>query len=136
MHSDLPELFKLYVGGFLGPSYEIELEGDGLVYRLSEDGPEPQAVLRIDPGTRRWRSFWKRMDALEVWNWLPHYPNPGVTDGTGWSVEISKGERWVSSHGSNNYPDRGGLPDCSEPSREFREFCRAVRRLLGFIPFE
>ena len=66
----------------------------------------------------------------EVWQWEAQYPDPGVMDGTQWSVHLAKGDREVASTGSNAYPGSEG----PEPSETFRRFREAVQALVGDRP--
>ena len=53
---------------------------------------------------------------------------PQYMDGTSWRVEIAHSGKYVSSSGSNDYPD-------GDASIAFEPFLKAVRELIGDRPF-
>ena len=133
---DWPTEFEISIGGYTGPSYTVRLLGKQLSYggfpplEPSGKGPEPPPNLR--PSPEEWRGFWKAMDQVDVWGWAPRYETPGVCDGTRWSVKMAVGDKRVCSSGDNAYPGGEG----PQPSKMFRQFLAAVRRLLGGVEFE
>lgn len=132
----LPTTFEISIGGFMGPSYNLKIESEALIYTAYDSGYSDPKTSKINPSSRKWGNFWKKLDQLNVWGWQPDYENPGVMDGTGWSVDIEFGDRKIHSGGSNNYP--GGEeddPDLEEGS-VFRRFLKAVQNLIGGFPFE
>ncbi len=131
----LPRRLNLYVGGGgFGSSYRVRWIGAGLAHLYFEDREVKEVRFR-SPSKRQWVSFWDQVEKLGVWDWLPEYPNPGVTDGTGWDVDLQYGGRSVESGGSNNFPVNGEMSNDPNTSPQFRKFCAAVRRLLGDLPF-
>ena len=115
---DLPEKFQAAIGGFMGPSFSIELVDEVLEYRQARGSYEFDEPQYLRPSARKWANFRKKLDAIGVWDWKsttdtniwPAYENPGVTDGTGWSLEIDWGDRSLSSSGDNNYPRYPAAP--------------------------
>lgn len=128
----LPERFSASIGGFMGTSYSVELSGGTLTHTttgLHYDSPE-HTTLR--PTEAQWREFRHALDNLKVWQWLSDYPNPGVCDGTGWSLDIAYSDRALTTQGDNNYPGTHGRPnDAPDPTKHFNSFLRAVRNLTG-----
>ncbi len=119
----LPEQFKASIGGFFGPSYEVELQSDGTLLYTDDpyDFPMPAREREgITVSEDQWREFRKALDSANVWSWKNYYDSY-VLDGTQWELVIRYGDAFVSSGGSNNYP----------PEEEFKQFEDAVRRLLG-----
>jgi len=132
----LPKALDIRIGGHLGLSYVLKWETDGLVYRMCEDG-EQRAVLHMEPAKRSWEAFWKVMDEIDVWGWQDHYqPDQPVADGTGWSVKLMVDDRFVESGGNNAYPVGSHCAGVDEVTPCFRKFLSAVRRLMGYVPFE
>jgi hypothetical protein len=82
----------------------------------------------IAPTSKQWQRFWKRVDAIGVWNWKSRHENPAVLDGTSWRVEIAHNGKYVSSSGNNDYPD-------GDTMIAFEAFLKAVRELIGDRPF-
>lgn len=131
-----PKSLEIYIGGFGGPSYELKWDGEHLVYRMYEDGTQ-QAILHMQPSKRSWEAFWKVMDEIDIWGWQDHYePSGSVMDGTGWSVKVLVDDRFVESGGDNAYPVGGHCAGTDDVTACFRRFLRAVRRLMGYVPFE
>ena len=131
-HEILPTDLRLSIGGHFGTSYRVDYRGGGtLVYwRIDESREEHEETLV--PTKAQWKAFWKKIDRLELWKWSPHYENPGVCDGTGWSVEIRRDRQSVKSSGDNNYPATPEEPSFDpEPSKLFNGYLRAVSSLLG-----
>ena len=120
----------------MGPSYNLKIESEALIYTAYDSGYSDPKTSKINPSSRKWGNFWKKLDQLNVWGWQPDYENPGVMDGTGWSLDIEFVERKIHSGGSNSYP--GGEEDDldMEGSPEFRRFLKAVQNLIGGLPFE
>lgn len=141
--SYLPTRFTLSIGGFLSPSYSVELRGESLLYRVRGIDPDTRSIREtstvVTPSAAEWRRFWRAMDEVDLWRWRSEYANPGVADGTQWGIEIAFAGRRADSSGSNAYP--GGLatfPVPSEPdsvlpeaSEAFRTYLKAVEELLG-----
>lgn len=126
-----PSLLRAAVGGYFGPSFSVEWQGDGLLYE-SSDSTAQTGWLKVRPTEARWRRFWEKCDDLSVWEWASNYePEFVVTDGTSWEVEIQCARGKVHSGGSNAYPPTGS----DEETKEFRAFCRAVSSLIGGPPF-
>jgi hypothetical protein len=134
----IPQQLRIGIGGHFGPSYGVELESGLLVYTSSKQRKDfpPEWDSRtenIHPTAERWQAFRAALDQLNVWSWQADYPNPGVCDGTGWTVEISYSDRSLVSSGDNCFPGRGGqaisIVDLPEDGT-FGEFCRAVSSLL------
>ncbi len=134
----IPKSFVASIGGFLGISYRIELrEGGVLDYNATERGGREVQHLRITPAAADWRAFRAALDALEVWQWQPDFSNPGVSDGTQWSLDIAYADRVLKSRGSNNYPDSAGRPN-GEPAMTpaFLRYLAAVEKLAGGHSFK
>jgi hypothetical protein len=142
----MPERLEVGIGGHFGPSFSVELDGvESVTYRRTkrrekdpwEIGSSEEWVTEsklIRPTPERWAAFRAALDQLDVWSWQPHYPNPGVCDGTGWTVELSYSDRSLVSSGDNCFPDRTGAPICITEAKSgdtFDQFCRAVSSLVG-----
>lgn len=131
----VPERFRVKIGGFFGPSYSVRLKGSDLLY-TAWDNDDITAENRITPTLEEWQAFRQSLDAIDVWGWQEFYANPGVTDGTHWSLEIEWDDRTIVSFGDNNYPVADGLPE-NDPdiTPTFEEFLAAVRKLVGRLAF-
>ena len=132
----IPERFHTRVGGFMGHTYEVQLQDGVLQYATFGRGHQAEhAVVR--PTSEEWREFRRELEAIGVWRWRAHYETPGVADGTQWSLDVAYPDKAVSSQGNNNYPgakaDPGGVPS---GSKEFTRYLKAVQRLLDGRAFE
>jgi hypothetical protein len=132
----VPQRFHSRIGGFLGFTYELELRDGSLDYRKSGRGQKSEHV-RVRPTMDQWTEFRRELDALDVWRWRAQYVNPGVVDGTQWSLDVAYHDRAIKTQGSNEYPgttpDSSGVPSASEA---FTRYLKAVQRLVGGRAFE
>jgi hypothetical protein len=128
----IPQRFHARIGGFLGDTYEVQLQDGCLQYARSGGGHESKRT-RVCPTMEQWREFRRALDAIGVWRWRAQYSTPGVSDGTQWSLDITYPDRAVSAQGNNAYPG-----DTLDPSgsKAFTRYLKAVQRLLGGIAFE
>ncbi len=144
----LPTNFSLYIGGrIFPPNYDVELQGDSLVYRAETyEGPVESPKVKktsrvIKPTPDQWRQFWKAMDEIGLWAWKSDYDSPGLADGTHWGVEIGRVRKTIKSRGQNNYPgavgriEPGTTVRTYEESPTFKKYRSAVEALLGGAPF-
>jgi hypothetical protein len=132
----IPLELTVGIGGFFGTSYGVELVGADIEYTFStnrDSKKEPRIVReQFQVTARKWAIFRKRLDAINVWCWHADYPNPGVCDGTGWSLSIRYPDKILRSSGDNNYPAEDVRPanDCVG-STPFQRLLAAVRELTG-----
>ena len=125
-----PDTFESSIGGFLGASYRVELQSDGLLFY--QHNPK---TFTSAPGTKskrikvtgdQWRDFRKALNEANVWTWKKDDTNPNVSDGTQWNLGIKYTDASVISNGSNAFP----------PNRDFERFRTAVVKLLGGHEFQ
>ena len=126
-----PNKFAISIGGFIGPCYSLMLKDEVLLYQVYQAGYEVKAEERINPQEASWMQFRTAIDKLDLWSWQAEYADPGVLDGTYWSVEIEFADKMVKSEGSNCYPGEGGKPNEYEKGKSFKKFLGAVRKLIG-----
>lgn len=132
----IPRHFHTRIGGFMGNTYEVQLQDGCLQYETFGRGNKSDPV-RVCPTEEQWREFRRELDAIGVWRWREQYSNPGVADGTQWSLDVTYPDRAVKTQGSNNYP--GDTPDSSgvpSGSKAFARYLKAVQRLLGGKAFQ
>ena len=118
--ASVPVQLNVGIGGFLGPSYRVEL------------GPGKQVATHQAQVTQAgWMAFRSELDRLNVWSWRGSYFNSAVSDGTQWRVRISYPDRSVASEGSNSFPGAGGLPNQSpERTTAFSQFTSSIACLV------
>ena len=120
-----PENFEASIGGYFGPSYDVELQSDGsLLYFQNSDIIIPTANAKNRNGITvtedQWREFRKALDMANVWKWKDYYDSD-ILDGTQWNLRVEYKDAFLQSGGSNSFP----------PKQEFELFRTAVADLLG-----
>lgn len=119
----VPKQFRVSVGGFGGPNYELRLMNGRLRYQADFSSlPE-----KISPTAKEWETFWATVQRCDLWNWEARYDDFDICDGTQWAIEVMLGDRHLRSSGSNAYPGGEG----TGYSKPFRLLLRAVRKLIG-----
>ncbi|MEX2442394.1 MAG: hypothetical protein WD492_02230 [Alkalispirochaeta sp.] len=119
MRNKKPDVLEAWVGGYVGPSYKIELQDGVVSYEVFEQGYELHASEEIRPENAQWGHFLNEISMCGVWEWNPRYKGTDSADGTTWYVNVKVGPHTVTSRGLNHYPPG------------FVDFMRAVRRLLN-----
>jgi len=115
---ELPEQFEATIGGYMGSAFWIKLVDGVLEYRQAEHSYEYGEPEYLELSARKWSNFRKKLGTIGIWDWKPTddsdpwpaYGNPGVTDGTGWSLDIKWGDRSLNSSGDNNFPQCPAAP--------------------------
>ena len=134
--SAIPQRFHARIGGFMGSTYEVQLEDGWIEYTRSGGGEKPRHS-RVRPTMEQWGEFRRELDAIGVWRWRAQYANPGVADGTQWLLDVAYPDKAIISSGSNDYPgttaDSSGVP---YGSKAFNRYLKAVQRLVDGRAFE
>jgi hypothetical protein len=126
-----PSRLRIDIGGHFGPSFSLELLQDSLVYNRYGSGYAIKQTEKLSVTNQQWTAFREALDTIDVWQWQAEYPNPGVMDGSSWSVTITFHDGVVNSRGDNNYPGGEGTSSFSpEQTPEFKRFLDAVRNLI------
>lgn len=124
-----PDRFKTVIGGYMGPSYEVVLQGGALTYTVHGHRYIEPVERTVTPTATQWGAFRRALDAIGVWEWAAEYPHSRVLDGAHWALQIVYSDRAIDTHGSNDYP--GTATEAGRCSPEFERYIEAVRRLLG-----
>jgi hypothetical protein len=139
----LPSKLMIRVGGgIFPPNYSVVLQGESLIYHVSDIDPKTNEVREtskvVAPSASQWRQFWKAMEEIDLWRWQPEYADPRIADGTKWGVDIEFAGRTIHSVGSAIYPGappRSKKPPNAEPNPDdkgkFPDYLQAVEKLLG-----
>lgn len=153
--STRPQTLAVRVGSGFGQEDGVELTSRALLL-IHYEGQAPVEQEERKPTDGQWRGFRRSLDNLAVWSWQERYPPPAQsgdrwaapTDGTEWAVEIEWGTERIRSGGYMAYPEIRKRPDEEELearrmlgfpedcavgdySDDFKDFCRAISRLLG-----
>lgn len=132
----IPQRFHTRIGGFNGFTYEVRLQDGRLEYERS-GGSNNSRHVRVRPTMEQWREFRRELDAIGIWRWRAQYINPGVTDGTQWSLDVAYPDRAIKTEGSNDYPGATPVPSgVPSASKAFTRYLKAVQRLVGGRAFE
>lgn len=106
-------VFKFYIGGYFGESFQLEWLADGLLcqteYQREAEYKEPSDIfitLNDDP---QWKAV---IDYLSTQNWEAEYISPAL-DGTQWELEVVTDKVNIKSRGSNAFPS--GFKDFLKP---------------------
>jgi hypothetical protein len=133
----LPGRLSVSIGGYFGPSYGVKPENGRLTYLPARrDMGEDRLLVSedISPSADQWREFRAALDRQGVWNCEANYHNPGICDGTSWSLEIAYSDKAIVSGGTNCFPGESGraisIVDLSKDDT-FHEFCSVVSALVG-----
>ena len=134
--SKKPKRFHVRIGGYMGPSYSVQLVRSELQYKSCEQGYTNWKTETISVTGKQWETFRTAIDSLDVWQWEREYPNPGVLDGTHWDIDIASDMR-IRSHGDNNYP-KNDATESYEPEEGglFDRFMSTLRSLVGGHNFQ
>jgi hypothetical protein len=151
-HSVIPEKMIISVGGAVyypqdggkprgmrSTSYKVELRGKDLYYSAIKTGDNPNVERVVTPTEEQWKSFWREVEEVRLWDWSKDYANYDIHDGTMWLVEINYNGRSIKSEGHNSYPGEGNVSRPSlagEYSKPFEVMLLGVRDLLGGLDFE
>lgn len=123
MHLVIPTALEAWIGGYMGPSYKVLLDGEQITYSIFRQAYALHSEDILVPGPAQWRSFLRRIDGIGVWTWSPEYvgnvEDTPPSERTSWSLTIKHGVREVSSKGEGVF------------APGFVEYLRAVRDLLG-----
>ena len=109
------------MGGFLGRSFgvEINVEGSSAKYTVLDYGYELFSEETINLTPKKVEEFLGLLKKIKIFEWERQYKDPGVIDGTNWSVEIICKDKKYEFSGNNAYPDT------------WESFCEAVEKLIG-----
>jgi hypothetical protein len=133
----VPKHFSASIGGFMGSSYQLELDGDTLTYTTTGRGHRDSQRATITPTPAQWREFREALDALKVWQWRADYPTNGTVDGTQWALDIEYADHSLKTRGSNCYPDSTGKPNGKpESTKTFNLYLAAIKKLTGGKTFQ
>lgn len=134
----IPTKLVMDIGGIMRPLYSVEFKENLVTYKWT-DTSQPQTkdikTLSIRPGKKAWARFIKEINAAKLYRWSKLYMNqPGVMDGTHWTVDMKIDGRKFHSEGYNSYPADGdeAKPANSERSSPpYNRLCEAVSHLTG-----
>lgn len=111
--------FKASVGGYFDGYYnvEINLTTYQVLWSYWVGGDEETIQKTVLPATAK--RFIEELKLINLLDWKAKYIEPGVLDGTHWSVEVIRDGRNINKHGNNKFPD------------EWDAFCKLISRFIG-----
>ena len=112
---------KAYVGGFFGPNYEVELdfENNKLIWNEKTNLVDIEDSVTKDIDLEQYNYIIGNLKFIKLLGWKRNYIDPGICDGTQWSIDIKSGDKTIHKSGSNNYP------------RTWEMFCRLIEEITG-----
>lgn len=119
MQNQVPQKMEVWIGGFLGPSYKVRIDGSEIVYEVYERAYELFSAERLTPSTADWSRFFTHLNGCGFWQWNQIYSNDHNSEGTTWYVSMTVAGRSSTVRGLNMYPPG------------FVDFLRAMRGLLN-----
>lgn len=110
---------KVSVGGYFEGYYnvEVDLTTHQVSWSFWVGGEDEKIQKTIRPSTAK--KFIEELRIIKLLDWKAKYIEPGVLDGTHWSVEIIRDGRNISKHGDNKFPNEWGA------------FCKLIRKITG-----
>lgn len=124
-----PDPLHFGIGGFNGPSWDVELKAGVLVVRETRAGYVDGKETIVTPTPEAWSQFWQTAEIIGVWQWQPEYFDHDILDGTQWELELTHAGRTVKCDGSNAYPGANG-PNYGR-NTAFARFLKTLRTLTG-----
>ncbi len=115
--------FEVYSGGYMGPSFSVEKDGDVLIYKTYGEGYSIKNAQKIKLSPKKWKKISDVCNEIGIWEWKPRYENPEIMDGSSWRVFIELADIKLDSSGSNDGPDNLDI------------LLKSVRELLGGADF-
>lgn len=111
--------FKASVGGFFGPSYEVDLDFKNMQFIWNGREDEAQDIITKTINEYDCKSIIEQLKSINLLDWKSKYLEPDICDGTQWSVDIEAGGKIIHKYGSNRYP------------KEWKNFCRIIKAITG-----
>ena len=110
---------KASVGGYFGGYYYVDI--DLITRRVSwshwGDREEDTIHKTIRPATAK--RLVDELKLVSLLDWKAKYIEPGICDGTHWSIELIKDGRDIKKYGNNKFPE------------EWDAFCSIIRWLVN-----
>jgi hypothetical protein len=110
---------KASVGGHFGGYYDVTIDLTNLATTWSFIEGEIEKTSKKSIRVSTAEAFMEKLKMMDLLNWKAKYIEPGVCDGTHWSVEILTDCRTIRKHGDNMFPEKWEL------------FCRLIRRITS-----
>ncbi len=103
-YKNIKEL-KASVGGYFGGSYSVvvDLTTGRITWSHWNNGEVVDEEFKIVKGSTV-KNFIEEMQIINPLNWKKEYIEPGMLDGTSWSLELTRDGRNIKKHGVNKYP--------------------------------
>ncbi|SCP97776.1 hypothetical protein [Anaerobium acetethylicum] len=111
---------KASVGGYFGGYYNAEIDLINLKVVWTHGGNDMEEVS-IYKTIRKATAvkFIEQMQEADLLAWEDKYIEPGICDGTQWSIEIICDSGTIEKHGDNKFP------------KKWEVFCNAIKKITG-----
>ncbi|MEK5428811.1 hypothetical protein [Cytobacillus sp. FSL R7-0680] len=112
---------KASVGGYFEGYYNVEvnLTTHQVSWNFWVGGEEETIQKAIRPATAK--KFIEELKLINLLDWNAKYIEPGVLDGTHWSVKVIRDGRNINKHGDNKFPN------------VWDAFCKLIRKITGQV---
>jgi hypothetical protein len=107
------------VGGYFDGYYEVEIDFQSKKLKWNHSGAGAEGYYEKTIRQTTLDRFIEELKEADFLNWKSKYIEPGVCDGTQWSVEIIKDGRNIKKYGDNKFPEQWG------------SFCRLIKKVSG-----
>lgn len=113
------KVLKASVGGYFEGYYNAKINLSTLKVSWSHwvGGEEESFKKTLHPTTAN--IFIENLKLISLLDWKAKYIEPGVLDGTHWSVEVIRDGRNINKHGDNKFPV------------EWDAFCKLISKITG-----
>jgi hypothetical protein len=79
----VPKVFEIAYGPCMGlKNFSIKIE-DGKIISSDDFLLFPNSKEYIIPTEKEWQRFWRKMDRIDIWNWIKNY-DPPINYGLRW----------------------------------------------------
>lgn len=116
-----PVMLTAVLHGYPGPELRVKVDFLKNVFTYFEwhlDSTTSGPFIMPQAGSVE--HFKKQLYSLNVWEWEEEYQAEGIiVDGTSWSIKLETKGKTYSSGGLDSFP------------KEWKNFCRALSRLIG-----
>jgi hypothetical protein len=132
----IPKKLHVFAGNFWVGPYQVELDGDTLLYWHA--GPKDgTSAERIKPSLTSWREFRRELDAIGIWRWQSDYSTHDIDDATEWIFEIQYSDRSIKTGGDSGvFPNKSGAPVSRVMAGDlYTRYVKAMQKLLDCDTF-
>lgn len=110
---------KASIGGFFEGYINVDIHLSTLQFSWSRQFGDEEEKIQQSISATAAKKFIVELKSIQLLDWKAKYIEPGICDGTQWSVEIIREGRNIDKYGDNKFPD------------EWAAFCKLIRKITG-----